>query len=99
MPVSKQIMEQIKLLIPPLNGTLHKGQSGKQRLSLARGAQLRGGAGRVGVLGGAKEYVLSGVYGPNVADTSHSYSGAPYFASIAAQRVVSLYLKTELTAA
>ncbi|VDC03448.1 unnamed protein product [Peniophora sp. CBMAI 1063] len=53
MPVSKQILEQIKAIIPPLNGTLHKGQSG-----------------RVGVLGGAKDY-----------------SGAPYFASISAQRV------------
>jgi hypothetical protein len=31
MPVSKAIMEQIKLLIPPLNGTLHKGQSGEYR--------------------------------------------------------------------
>ncbi|KAH8833265.1 Ribokinase-like protein [Flagelloscypha sp. PMI_526] len=44
---------QIKKLIPPLNGTLHKGQSG-----------------RVAVLGGAQDY-----------------SGAPFFAAIAAQRV------------
>ncbi|KAI0048114.1 Ribokinase-like protein [Auriscalpium vulgare] len=29
MPVSKAILEQIRLLIPPLNGTLHKGQSGR----------------------------------------------------------------------
>ncbi|KAK7677588.1 hypothetical protein QCA50_019399 [Cerrena zonata] len=29
MPVSKHILEQIKKLIPPLNGTLHKGQSGR----------------------------------------------------------------------
>ena len=40
MPVPRTILEQIKQLIPPLNGTLHKGQSG-----------------RVGVLGGALEYV------------------------------------------
>ncbi|KZS94740.1 Ribokinase-like protein [Sistotremastrum niveocremeum HHB9708] len=29
MTVSKKIFEQIKLLIPPLNGTLHKGQAGR----------------------------------------------------------------------
>ena len=29
MPVPKHILEQIKQLIPPLNGTLHKGQSGR----------------------------------------------------------------------
>ncbi|CAL1714291.1 unnamed protein product [Somion occarium] len=29
MPVPKQIIEQIKKLIPPLNGSLHKGQSGR----------------------------------------------------------------------
>ena len=40
MPVPKHIFNQIKAIIPPLNGTLHKGQSG-----------------RVGVLGGALEYV------------------------------------------
>lgn len=28
MPVSHHIIEQLKQLIPPLNGTLHKGQSG-----------------------------------------------------------------------
>ena len=28
MPISKVIIEQIKQIIPPLNGTLHKGQSG-----------------------------------------------------------------------
>ncbi|KAI0091534.1 Ribokinase-like protein [Irpex rosettiformis] len=53
MPVSKKILEQIKHLIPPLNGTLHKGQSG-----------------RVGVLGGALDY-----------------TGAPFFASMSAQRM------------
>ncbi|KAM6497114.1 ATP-dependent (S)-NAD(P)H-hydrate dehydratase [Amanita muscaria] len=39
MPVPRSILEQLKLLIPPLNGSLHKGQ-----------------AGRVGVLGGARDY-------------------------------------------
>ncbi|KAI0272486.1 Ribokinase-like protein [Gloeopeniophorella convolvens] len=29
MPVSKSIFEQIRQIIPPLNGTLHKGQSGR----------------------------------------------------------------------
>ncbi|KAG6865088.1 hypothetical protein C0991_005190 [Blastosporella zonata] len=29
MPVPRQIFEQLKHLIPPLNGTLHKGQSGR----------------------------------------------------------------------
>ena len=40
MPVPKNVLGQIKAIIPPLNGSLHKGQSG-----------------RVGVLGGALEYV------------------------------------------
>jgi len=39
MPVPRTILEQLKQIIPPLDGTLHKGQSG-----------------RVGVLGGAKDY-------------------------------------------
>ncbi|EED77590.1 predicted protein [Postia placenta Mad-698-R] len=29
MPIPKQIIEQVKQLIPPLNGSLHKGQSGR----------------------------------------------------------------------
>lgn len=29
MPVPKVILEQLKQLIPPLNGSLHKGQSGR----------------------------------------------------------------------
>lgn len=40
MPVPRQLLNEIRQIIPPLNGTLHKGQSG-----------------RVGVLGGALEYV------------------------------------------
>ncbi|KAJ3515179.1 hypothetical protein NLJ89_g1927 [Agrocybe chaxingu] len=42
MPVSRVILEQIKKLIPPLDGTLHKGH--------------RPSSGRVGVLGGALDY-------------------------------------------
>ncbi|KAI0035308.1 Ribokinase-like protein [Vararia minispora EC-137] len=51
MSVPKTIVEQIRLLIPPLNGTLHKGQSG----------------------------------GPRV--TGDLLAGAPFFASMSAQRV------------
>lgn len=29
MPVPKHILNQIKAIIPPLNGSLHKGQSGR----------------------------------------------------------------------
>jgi hypothetical protein len=29
MPVSKELLEQVKQLIPPLSGALHKGQSGR----------------------------------------------------------------------
>lgn len=50
MPIPTRILEQIKKLIPPLNGTLHKGQSG-----------------RVGVLGGALEYVIE-IFDRNVTD-------------------------------
>ncbi|KIY71897.1 YjeF domain-containing protein [Cylindrobasidium torrendii FP15055 ss-10] len=52
MPLPRGIVEEIKRIIPPLDGTLHKGQSG-----------------RVGVLGGALDY-----------------TGAPFFASMAALR-------------
>ena len=33
MPVPKAIIEQLKQLIPPLNGTLHKGQSGQSLIT------------------------------------------------------------------
>lgn len=29
MPVPRSVIQQIKQIIPPLNGTLHKGQSGR----------------------------------------------------------------------
>ncbi|KAH9975938.1 Ribokinase-like protein [Lactifluus volemus] len=53
MPVPRAIFEQIRQVIPPLNGTLHKGQSG---IHHSDGAE-------------------------------HSYTGAPFFAAISAQRV------------
>jgi ATP-dependent NAD(P)H-hydrate dehydratase len=65
MPLSPRMMAQLRSLIPPLNGVLHKGQSG-----------------RVGVLGGALDY-----------------TGAPYFASISSQRLVSLLTILVLTLA
>ncbi|KZP19361.1 Ribokinase-like protein [Athelia psychrophila] len=42
MPVPKAILEQLKQLIPPLNGSLHKGQSG--RVGVLGGAQDYTGA-------------------------------------------------------
>jgi len=42
MPVSKTILDQLKQLIPPLNGSLHKGQSG--RVGVLGGAQDYTGA-------------------------------------------------------
>ncbi|KIM90397.1 hypothetical protein PILCRDRAFT_812134 [Piloderma croceum F 1598] len=42
MPVPKPIIEQLRKLIPPLNGTLHKGQSG--RVGVLGGAQDYTGA-------------------------------------------------------
>ena len=40
MPIPRSFRDSLKKIIPPLDGTLHKGQSG-----------------RVGVIGGAQEYV------------------------------------------
>jgi len=70
MPIPRSFRESLKKIIPPLDGTLHKGQSG-----------------RVGVIGGAQEYVLSC---HPISDHSEyatfSYTGAPFFAAIAALR-------------
>lgn len=75
MPVSKEILDEVKQLIPPLNGKLHKGQSG-----------------RVGVLGGALEYV-SPLFECQVLNLAFgSYTGAPFFASMSSQRLVSCTL-------
>jgi hypothetical protein len=40
MPVPRSLLDSLRKIIPPLDGSLHKGQSG-----------------RVGVIGGAQEYV------------------------------------------
>ena len=56
MPVPRAIIDQIKLFIPPLNGTLRKGQSGTSFEFVA--LKTLNFAGRVGVLGGALEFVL-----------------------------------------
>ena len=42
MPIPRSFRDSLKKIIPPLDGSLHKGQSG-----------------RVGVIGGAQEYVPS----------------------------------------
>jgi len=51
MTIPRSIFEQLRQIIPPLNGTLHKGQSG-----------------RVGVLGGAKDYTAGAIksYSPDL---------------------------------
>jgi hypothetical protein len=54
MSVSRAILEQIKRLIPPLDGSLHKGQSGTP-VFRNQGNQFNHFVGRVGVLGGALE--------------------------------------------
>ena len=72
MPISRRsLLDNLKKIIPPLDGSLHKGQSG-----------------RVGVIGGAQEYVpalfLLSEYSESAAC---SYTGAPFFAAIAALRM------------
>jgi len=42
MPVPRPLLDSLRKIIPPLDGSLRKGQSG-----------------RVGVIGGAQEYVLT----------------------------------------
>jgi hypothetical protein len=58
MVVSKEIIEQIRLIIPPLNGSLHKGQSGKF-LGLNKAQIVILSLGRVAVVGGSLVYVIS----------------------------------------
>ncbi|PPQ76253.1 hypothetical protein CVT26_008288 [Gymnopilus dilepis] len=74
MPISRALLEQVKKLIPPLDGSLHKGQSGQciPTINLPTGTIKINGRrlGRVGVLGGALDY-----------------TGAPFFASMSALRV------------
>lgn len=73
MKVPKVVIQEIRQLIPPLNGSLHKGQSG-----------------RVGVLGGALEYVGHELPNREAATKLYdSYTGAPFFAAMSALRFVS----------
>lgn len=59
MPIPRHIIESLKKIIPPLDGSLHKGQSGMLRLTGIERfvVEEMEYTGRVGVLGGAKEYV------------------------------------------
>jgi hypothetical protein len=55
MPIPRNIFEQLKQLIPPLDGSLHKGQSGEPLESITQNMIRMPRVGRVGVLGGALE--------------------------------------------
>jgi ATP-dependent NAD(P)H-hydrate dehydratase len=72
MPVSRSLLDSLRKIIPPLDGSLHKGQSG-----------------RVGVIGGAQEYVPT--FPPSYIRILNvrprSYTGAPFFAAITALRM------------
>ena len=71
MPIPRSLLDNLRKIIPPLDGSLHKGQSG-----------------RVGVIGGAQEYVptLSLIH-EYPKRTMCSYTGAPFFAAITALRM------------
>jgi len=70
MPIPRSFRDSLKKMIPPLDGTLHKGQSG-----------------RVGVIGGAQECAPSFHLIPEYSEhRTCSYTGAPFFAAIAALR-------------
>ena len=86
MPVPRTIIEQIKQIIPPLNGTLHKGQSGgfgsffSIRLTVCRQSRCPGWSVGVSVHRLSPE---------NTGEPErHSYTGAPFFAAISALRLV-----------
>ena len=70
MPIPRSLYDSLKKIIPPLDGSLHKGQSG-----------------RVGVIGGAQEYVPTFSYLSHSERARCSYTGAPFFAAITALRV------------
>ena len=71
MPISRSLLDSLRKIIPPLDGSLHKGQSG-----------------RVGVIGGAQEYVPTlSLIREYPKRTMYSYTGAPFFAAIAALRM------------
>jgi len=70
MPASRSLLDSLRKIIPPLDGSLHKGQSG-----------------RVGVIGGAQEYVPTLLISEYPKRTTCSYTGAPFFAAISTLRM------------
>ena len=91
MPVPKPIIEQLRKLIPPLNGTLHKGQSGMRSHWPWNFSDLMFVAvvlGRVGVLGGAQEWAMAYKQLHAFVWRLISYTGAPFFAAMSALRLV-----------
>src|SRR5271154_1205515 len=90
MPVPKSVFEQIKRFIPPLDGTLHKGQSGASPEMLpflltsewlSRACRCLGRLIRVRV-----HQRSCDPFAPTI--TGLSYTGAPFFAAITALRIV-----------
>jgi ATP-dependent NAD(P)H-hydrate dehydratase len=71
MPVSRLLLDSLRKIIPPLDGSLHKGQSG--RVGIMGGAQEY-----------ALTFFLTSEYPER--ETS-SYTGAPFFAAISALRM------------
>jgi ATP-dependent NAD(P)H-hydrate dehydratase len=77
---NKHLIQQVKRIIPPLSGELHKGQAGELAGTAASPMIITASSltpsinipGRVGVVGGSKDY-----------------TGAPYFSSYTAMRLVS----------
>lgn len=71
MLVPRSLLDSLRKIIPPLDGSLRKGQSG-----------------RVGVIGGAQEYVPAlSLIPEHPKRTACSYTGAPFFAAISALRM------------
>lgn len=71
MPVSRSLLDSLRKIIPPLDGSLHKGQSG--RVGVIGGAQEY-----------ALTFFLISKY-PQC--ETNSYTGAPFFAAISALRM------------
>jgi hypothetical protein len=89
MSVPKVIQDQIRQIIPPLNGKLHKGQSGTSTLDSPHALPFHT---TQDVLEYSEVHLsaflkraapIDVVSNPNC-----SYTGAPFFAAISAQRVV-----------
>lgn len=97
MPVPRAIIDQIKKLIPPLDGTLHKGQSGKLKPETATilhsypehcvviNRPCRRARRRVRVSGVSLRYFTHSLIGDIGVN---SYTGAPFFAAMSALRFV-----------